>query len=58
MFLTYLGFCTFFFATMWNANLVGKLSNIAVQWRELRETAPRKPAEREHEDGERGDEQA
>jgi len=58
--MTYLGFCIFFFATMWNANLVGKLSNIATQWRELREAdhaasaASRKPGE----DGNHGDEQA
>ena len=34
--LTYLGFAFFFFATFWNANLIGKLIAIRDQWRALR----------------------
>lgn len=34
--MTYLGFVCFFFATFWNANLLGKLAAIRDQWRLLR----------------------
>ena len=44
--LTYTGFATFFFATMWNANLPAKLEAIAARWRALRD-ADRAAAERE-----------
>jgi hypothetical protein len=34
--LTYSGFALFFFASFWNANLVGKLRDIADKWKSLR----------------------
>jgi hypothetical protein len=34
--MTYLGFGCFFFATFWNANLLGKLEAIRDQWHALR----------------------
>lgn len=35
--MTYTGFMVFFFASFWNANLVGKIAVIRTQWRVLRE---------------------
>jgi hypothetical protein len=35
--MTYTGFLVFFFASFWNANLVGKLAAIRTRWRALRE---------------------
>lgn len=34
--LTYSGFALFFFASFWNANLMGKLRDIGEKWRALR----------------------
>lgn len=37
--MTYSGFLLFFFASFWNANLVGKLMSIRAKWRALRHKA-------------------
>ena len=37
--MTYSGFAVFFFASFWNANLLGKLAAIRARWRAIRNTA-------------------
>ena len=37
MSMTYAGFALFFFATFWNADLVGKLRKIREEWKAIRE---------------------
>jgi hypothetical protein len=36
IFCTYIGFAILMFATMWNADLIGKLAAMREKWRELR----------------------
>jgi len=40
--MTYSGFLLFFFASFWNANLVGKLAAISAKWRALRQQEKRR----------------